>query len=83
MIKTVTETYNINPIEAVLSHNLEKHSIDGTHSIVSKDSYDNKVDKHEFGLNEVWALNIVVSSGEGKAKESDARTTVFKRAIEK
>lgn len=42
-----------------------------------------KIDKHEFGVNEVWALNIIVSTGTGKSRESGLRTTVYKRAIEK
>lgn len=36
--------------------------------------------KCEFGVHEVYALDILVSTGEGKAKERDVRTTVFKKA---
>ena len=35
--------------------------------------------KCEFDVHEVYALDILVSSGEGKAKERDTRTTVYKR----
>ena len=35
--------------------------------------------KCEFDVHEVYALDILVSSGEGKAKEKDTRTTVYKR----
>ena len=39
--------------------------------------------KAEFGLHEVYEVNIMVSSGEGKAKQSDPRTTVYKRSNER
>lgn len=31
----------------------------------------------------MYALDIIVSTGEGKTKESELRTTVYKRALEK
>lgn len=36
--------------------------------------------KCEFDVHEVYALDILVSTGEGKAKERDVRTTVYKKA---
>ena len=35
--------------------------------------------KCEFEVHEVYAVDILMSSGEGKAKEREARTTVYKR----
>merc|ERR1712151_121301 len=40
------------------------------------------VDEFEFELNEVYCIDIVMSSGEGKPKEAELRHTVFKRAVE-
>lgn len=34
-------------------------------------------------VNDVFALDVFVSTGDGKPKSSEFRTTVFKRAIEK
>lgn len=34
-------------------------------------------------INEAFALDVIVSTGEGKPRESEYRTTVYKRAIEK
>jgi len=48
VIAKINESFKVNAMDGVLSHNLEKHSIDGTHSLVAKESYDQKVDKHEF-----------------------------------
>merc|ERR1712194_309466 len=33
-------------------------------------------------MNEVYCMDIVMSSGEGKGKETEIRNTVFKRAVE-
>jgi len=38
-------------------------------------------EKDEFALHEVYAVDILISSGEGKPKESDLRTTVYKKKI--
>merc|ERR1712227_319579 len=40
----------------------------------SKDS-----ETHEFKLHEVYAVDVLVSTGEGKNQERDAKTTVFKK----
>jgi len=79
----VIDSYACKPLEGVLSHEIKKHLIDGNNCIINKESFDMRVDEHEFNVNEVYALDIIVSTGEGKAKESDLRTTVYKRAIEK
>ena len=36
-------------------------------------------EKCEFDVHEVYAIDILVSTGDGKAKEKDTRTTVYKR----
>lgn len=36
--------------------------------------------KCEFDMHEVYALDILVSAGEGKAREKDSKTTVYKKA---
>ena len=35
--------------------------------------------KCEFSVHEVYAVDILVSTGEGKTKEKDVRTTVYKK----
>jgi methionine aminopeptidase len=69
---------------------LKKHLIDGNKAIINKETFDQKVDDHEFQVNEVYALDVIMSTGEGKPKEvsnkviqSDLRCTVYKRALER
>merc|ERR1719261_2279988 len=40
-----------------------------------------QVDEFEFELNEVYCIDVVMSTGEGKGKETELRTTVFKRQV--
>jgi len=79
----IAESYKCNPIEGVLSHEVKKHLIDGNNCIINKATFDQKVDEHEFQVHEVYGLDIFISTGDGKPKETEYRTTVFKRAIEK
>jgi curved DNA binding protein len=82
VIRKCADEFGCNPVQGVLSHQMKKHIIDGTQSIINCETQDDKVDDFEFGLNEVYCLDLVMSSGEGKPKESELRTTVFKRALE-
>merc|ERR1712050_195263 len=41
-----------------------------------------KVDEFEFEMNEVYCIDVVMSTGEGKGKETEIRNTVYKRAVE-
>merc|ERR550532_3902874 len=69
-------------MQGVLSHQLKKHVIDGNRTIISVEGTDEKVDEFEFEMNEVYCVDVVMSTGEGKGKETEYTTTVFKRAVE-
>lgn len=43
VIKRVCETYEVNPLEGVLSHELRKHLIDGNKVIINKETFEQKV----------------------------------------
>ena len=66
----------------MLSHKLKKHLIDGNDCIIGKAHGEHQVEEFEFAPGDVIALDILVSSGEGKPKESEVRTTVYKREID-
>jgi len=83
LIAKICSTYGVNAVEGVLSHDLKKHVIDGNAVIIGKRDFDQKVDDYEFAVNDVFGLDIILTTGEGKPKETELRTTVYKRAIEK
>jgi hypothetical protein len=78
----VAETFKVNCVQGVLSHQLKQFVIDGNKVISMKDDIENKVEEIEFAANEVYAVDIVLSTGDGKPKEMEDRTTVFKRAVD-
>jgi curved DNA binding protein len=75
----VAEEFKCKPVQGVLSHQLKKFIIDGNRSIISVDTPDEKVDEFEFEMNEVYCIDVVMSTGEGKTKETEMRHTVYKR----
>lgn len=78
----IAEKYGCNLMEGNLSHQLKHHVIDGNQAIISKDTVDQHVEPFEFQLNEVYALDVMVSTGEGKPRASEMRSTVYKRALD-
>jgi len=83
IIKQVAEVFHVNPLEGVLSHELRRNIIDGNNVIINKADVDQNVEEIKFEVNQVYAIDIVMSTGEGKAREINSRTTVFKRAIDR
>jgi methionine aminopeptidase len=82
VIAKVCEEFGVTAVEGVLSHKMKKHLIDGNDVIINKETPDQKVAEYEFQAGDVFGLDIYVSSGEGKPKEGDYRTTVYKREID-
>ncbi|KAF9597987.1 hypothetical protein IFM89_026611 [Coptis chinensis] len=68
-IQKVAAAYDCKIVEGVLSHQLKQFVIDGNKVILSVPSPDTKVDDAEFEENEVYAIDIVTSTGDGKASD--------------
>jgi len=79
-IAKIAADFKVNPVVGVLSHEMKRFLIDGEKVIINKTDVDQKVDEFEFAPNEVYAIDIVMSTGEGKPREIDERTTVYKRS---
>jgi curved DNA binding protein len=78
----VSSEFECKPVAGVRSHQLKKHVIDGNRCIASVESTEEKSESFEFELNEVYCIDVVMSTGEGKAREAELRSTVFKRNVE-
>merc|ERR1719359_1354291 len=77
----VAEEFKCKPVQGVLSHQLKKHIIDGNKTIIGAETPEEKVDEFEFEMNEVYCVDVVMSTGEGKGKETELRSTVFKLQV--
>ena len=82
VIAKVAESFGVTPLEGVLSHKVKKHLIDGNDVIINKETPEQKVEEIEFAPGDVIGLDIYISTGEGKPKESEFRTTVYKRELD-
>lgn len=82
-IEKVAEEFGVSVCEGVLTHNMKRFVIDGNKVVLNKSSPELRADEEDVELNEVYALDIVFSSGEGKPKLlNEKETMVYKRAIE-
>ncbi|XP_057476724.1 ERBB-3 BINDING PROTEIN 1-like [Actinidia eriantha] len=83
-IQKVAAAYDCKIVEGVLSHQLKQFVIDGNKVVLSISNSETRVDDAEFEENEVYAIDIVTSTGEGKPKLLDEKqTTIYKRAVDK
>lgn len=88
MIAKVAKTFHVNAVEGVFSHEVKRFEIDGEKVVANAIpetplTGENKTKEVEFGVHEVWGLDIVLSTGTGRPQQGDERnTTVFKRAVE-
>jgi methionine aminopeptidase len=78
----VVADFNCNMVEGVLSHIVKKYCIDGNKAIISKEGPAMNVEEWTFAPGEVIHLDVYVSTGEGKPKLSEHRTTVYKRELQ-
>lgn len=81
-ITKISEDYKVNPLVGVLTHNMDRFVIAGEKVIIAKEDTDNKVAKFDFEPLQVFAVDIVFSTGAGKGVQSEKRTTVFRREPE-
>merc|ERR1712203_115439 len=72
------------PVEGMLSHQLEQNRIDGEKTIIQNptEAQRKEHEKFEFALHEVYAVDVLITSGEGLGREKDAKITVYKKTDE-
>lgn len=78
----IAADFNCNMVEGVLSHETKHHVIDGNKCIMCKETFDQHVEEFDFGVNQAYILDVMVTTGEGKPRETEYRTTVFQRALD-
>lgn len=84
VLEQVAEAYGCNIVEGVLSHQMKRYVIDGNKVVCNKTTPEMKAESQPFEVNEVYAIDIVMSTGEGKTRVVDEKeTTVYKRALDK
>ena len=81
ILSKVVEAYGCNLVEGVMSHQMKQFVIDANKCVLSRPSPEHKVEDGEFEENEVYAIDIVVSTGEGKPKVCAASNTALQLTL--
>jgi curved DNA binding protein len=81
-IQKIAAAFNCQPMENVLSHQMKRFVIDANKTIPNRVNPDAPAEEVTFEEGEIYAIDIVMSTGEGKGTEGDAKTTIYKRAVE-
>lgn len=85
-IARVAEAYGVKFIATVRSHQMKQFVIDGSKEIAlcppDVEAGEERVQEQEFEANEVYCIDVAMSTGEGKGREGEDRTTVYKRNVD-
>ncbi|KAI6206926.1 Peptidase-M24 domain-containing protein [Aphelenchoides besseyi] len=80
-IAKITKSFGVTAVENMVSHQLDRYKITGEKQITQNPSDDqrSKLEKHTFENYDVFAIDVLISTGDGKSKIGDQRTTVYKK----
>uniref|UniRef100_A0A7S4JM53 Peptidase M24 domain-containing protein n=1 Tax=Odontella aurita TaxID=265563 RepID=A0A7S4JM53_9STRA len=88
-VERVAKAYGVSPVSTVRMHQMKRFVIDGVKEVALREPTaddleegEEKVPECEFEQGEVYAVDVAMSTGDGKVRPGDLRTTVFKRNVE-
>lgn len=83
-VQKIAAEYKCKPIEGMLSHQLKQFKIDGEKTIIQNPTIAQKKEheKCNFEKYEVYAMDVLVSTGEGLGKELDTKVSIYKKTEE-
>ncbi|OLL23272.1 Curved DNA-binding protein [Neolecta irregularis DAH-3] len=81
-VNTIAKAFDCSAVEGMLSHQQERNVIDGKKQIILNPTEPQRreMSTHIFEEGEIYGVDILVSTAEGKVRRVEARTTVFKKA---
>lgn len=89
VVERVAQNYGVNTIATVRMHQMKRYVIDGVKEVALKDPTPEDFEEGEepvpectFEQAEVYAIDVAMTTGDGKVRPADLRTTVFKRNVE-
>lgn len=83
-VQKIASEFKCKPIEGMLSHQLKQFKIDGEKTIIQNPTIAQKKEheKCEFEKYEVYAMDVLISTGEGLGKELDTKVSIYKKTNE-
>jgi len=83
VIEKIATAYGVKPVTNIVSHNVSRFTLDGEKVIFGFHDPLTPVPKAStVAENEVYVIDMIMSSGDGKVTQQEARTTVYRRVIE-
>lgn len=81
----VAQAYGVTPVMGTMMHQMKRYVIDGSKMImlVEDEATNQKAEECTFEPYEVYAVDVAMTTGDGKPRELDTRTTIFKRQVDK
>ncbi|XP_023018499.2 proliferation-associated protein 2G4 [Leptinotarsa decemlineata] len=83
-VQKVAESFKCKPVEGMLSHQLKQFKIDGEKTIIQNpnDAQKKEHEKFELDKHEVYAMDVLISTGDGVGKETNTRVSIYKKTDE-
>lgn len=83
-MQKIAEEFKCKPIEGMLSHQLKQFKIDGEKTIIQNpnEAQRKEHEKCEFALHEVYAIDVLITTGEGVGREKDTKVAIYKKTEE-
>ncbi|KAJ0178946.1 hypothetical protein K1T71_005721 [Dendrolimus kikuchii] len=83
-VQKISAEYGCKPVEGMLSHQLKQFRIDGEKSIIQNPSEAQRKEHEKATMEtyEVYAMDVLISTGEGVGREMDTRCTIYKKTEE-
>jgi len=78
-IQRVATVFGVKPLQGVLSHEIKKYTLDGKNVIINRPEVDQIVEEFTFEAYQAYAIDIVMSTGEGKTRQEHTKTSIYKR----
>jgi methionine aminopeptidase len=79
-VDLIARQFDVQPLHGVLSHELKRAELETNNVIAHRLSAEERVQPFQFEPNQVYCIDMVMTAGEGRCKESDIRTTIYRRA---
>ena len=76
-LQKVAEVYGCKLAEGVLSHQMKQFVIDANKVVLSQGNAESRVDDFEFEEHEVYGVDIVMSTGDGKVGPLQTLSSCF------
>jgi len=79
-VDAIAKKFEVQPLHGVLSHELKRAELETNNVIAHRLSPEERVQPFQFEPNQVYCIDMVMTAGEGRCKESDIKTTIYRRA---